>query len=169
MRAQGVERKPIPFYEDGGYGGSPITYNWVSWWLNQNAHTIWPKKVQTNSIEVLYNDDYRKNNTWYRSGKKHWAYDAGYFKFEDSRKTIEWTPNVLKVDAKIDDAVLKAEITSSTPNLKTYQLRTPDGQWKDIDPKFEIKLTGDGGQWQLRALNKMNVPGPTYKLAVALK
>jgi len=169
VRVQGVERKAIPFYEDGGYGGSPMTYNWVSWWLEQDAHTIWPKKQQSSSIEVLYNDDYCRENLWYRSGRKHWAYDAGFFRFEDSRKVIEWTPNVLKVDAVISGDVMKVEIVSSTPNLKGYQMRQEGGKWRDVDTKFELKLSGDGGRWELQSVNVMGVCGPVYRLAVGLE
>jgi hypothetical protein len=169
LRVQGIERKAIPFYEDGGYGGSPITYNWVSWWLEQNGHTIWPKKQQSSSIEVLYNDDYCRDNLWYRSGRKHWAYDAGFFQFEDSRKVIEWTPNVLKVDAVISGDVMKVQIVSSTPNLKGYRMRQEGGKWRDIDDKFELKLSGDGGRWQLQSVNLMGVCGPVYRLAVGLE
>jgi hypothetical protein len=169
VRVQAVERKPIPFYEDGGYGGSPITYNWVSWWLEQDAHTIWPKKQKSSSIEVLYNDDYCRENLWYRGGRKHWAYDAGCFKYEDNRNVIEWTPNVLKVDTVIYGDVVKVQIVSSTPNLKAYRMRREGGEWRDVDAKFELKLSGDGGRWELQSVNVMGVCGPVYRLLVGVE
>ncbi len=177
VRVQGVERKPIAFYEDGGYGGSPTTYRWLSWWEWQDEHTIWPKKNPAASIEILYNDDYCRENEWYRGGNKHWAYDAGFFKYEDDRKVIEWTPNVLGVDAEVDSDVLKVKIESSTLNFKTYQMREVgdagagegSGEWKDVEAAFELELSGDGGKWELRSVNVMGVCGPVYRLVVGVE
>jgi hypothetical protein len=82
---------------------------------------------------------------------------------------IEWTPNVLKVDAVISGDVMKVQIVSSTPNLKAYRMRKEGGKWRDVDDKFELKLSGDGGRWELQSVNVMGVCGPVYRLAVGIE
>ncbi len=165
VRVRGPDRKPVARVGDDTWGQTPRTYTWISWYLDGNRHSIWPKRIS--SIEVVYDDEYWRSHTWYRGGKKHWAYDAGYFRTIKDRKLIEWTPNVLDVKTRIDGAEAELRITSCTPNLKQYEIKSPGGEWRPVASRFAIHLSADREQRLLRAVNRADVCGPEYHWGIA--
>jgi hypothetical protein len=164
VRAQGPERKPVTRVSDDTWGQTPRTYTWISWYRQGNRHTIWPKQIS--SVEVVYDDEYWRSYTWYRGGKKHWAYDAGRFRPVSDRRLIEWTPNVLDVKARIDGDLAHILITSSTPNLDQYQMKNTGGQWRTVEQRSMIRLSGDRELRLLRSVNLAGVCGPECRLVI---
>ena len=167
IRVQGPERKPVTRVRDDTWGQTPRTYAWMSWYLDGNRHTIWPKRIS--SVEVVYDDEYWRNHTWYRGGKKHWAYDAGYFRPIPDRRSIEWTPNVLDVKIRINGDVAEVQIASCTPNLKEYQMKNIDGPWRRVDEHFVVQLAEDREQRILHSVNLAGVYGPLYRVVIERK
>ncbi len=167
VRVRGPERKPVARVSDDTWGQTPRTYNRVSWYLQGNRHSIWPTKIS--SVEVVCDDEYWQNHTWYRSGKKHWAYDAKSFRPIKDRQWIEWTPNVLEVKTQIDGDLANVQITSSTPNLEMYQMKETGGQWRRVEERFTIHLAKAREQRLLRSVNTAGVSGPEYRWVVEKK
>ncbi len=163
-RVRGPERKPVARVSDDTWGQTPRTYAWVSWYLQGNRHTIWPKKIS--SIEVVCDDEYWQSHTWYRGGKKHWAYDAKSFRPIKDRQLIEWTPNILEMKTQINGDVANVQITSSTPNLEKYEMKKTGGQWQRVEERFTIHLTKNREQRLLRSVNLAGVYGPEYRLVI---
>jgi len=161
----GPDRIPIDKLEEAETG--PGTYRWLSWELQGDRHSNWPKFFS--SALVVLDDDYFRGHTWWRAGNtnRHWAYAADYFVPVKHREWIEWTPNVLQVKASIDGSTLQGTITSSTPNLLEYQIRElPNGDWRKVDAAFTLSLSGERLEWNLRAVNRAGVAGPLYHLLV---
>jgi len=164
VRVRGPERKPAARVIDDTWGQTPRTYTWISWYLDGNRHTIWPKQIS--GVEVVYDDEYWRSHTWYRGGKKHWAYDAGYFRPIRDRRLVEWTPNVLDVKTQINGDAAEVHIASCTPNLKEYQMKNVGGQWRRVEERFVVQLTGNRERRLLRSVNLAGVCGPEYRLVV---
>jgi len=164
FRVDGPGRKPQPRERDESWGRTPRTYNFVGWMLSGNVHSSWPQ--QRSSVEVVYDDEYWRNHTWFRGGKEHWAYKAGYFLPIRHRAWIEWTPNVLRVKTAIKGNVAQVSIASCTPNLKEYQMKSEGGNWEAVGNTFSLQLSKPRHEWRLRSVNVMNVPGPEYRLVI---
>jgi hypothetical protein len=163
-RVQGPERMPVPRGKDDQWGLTPKAYAFVTWRLLTNGFSIWPK--QGSSKEVVWDDRYFQTHTWYWGGKKHWAYDSGNFLRVRDRGAIEWTPNVLEVKARIEDAAALVEIGSCTPNLKEYQIRREGGGWEPVGKSFRLSLSKLREEWRLRSVNLAGVAGPEYSLVI---
>ena len=115
----------------------------------------------------MYADDYFKTHTWIWDNKPHWAYNTNYMVLVDSRNAIEWTPNTISTKVKTDKDGASIELSSTTPNLKTYQLKElPDGDWKDIPSTIETKLKLDRNEMVFRAVNLAGVAGPEHKIVI---
>jgi len=164
FRIRGPSRKRLPRERDDTWGHTPRTYTWVAWYPEANEHTIWPRK--RSSYEFVYEDAYWQDHTWYRGGKEHWAYDAGYFKPVKGRDALYWTPNVISVKNRIEGDVAEVQITSCTPNLKEYQARQGSGEWKRVDKHLTLRLSREHEQWFLRSVNLAGVCGPEYRLVI---
>ena len=90
----GLGRKPMrPDSETGKAETRPDTYRWCSWETNTNRFTTFP--ARPTSTLVMLDDEIFRNNTWYRDGKPHWAYNTPYLIKTVRRDWIEWTPNVI--------------------------------------------------------------------------
>ena len=164
FRHKGLSRQRMPRERDDTWGRTPRTYAWVSWYPEANIHTIWPKK--RSSYEYILDDDYWRDNTWYRDGKEHWAYKAGYFKPVKEKGLIYYTPNVLEVSTRIEGNVARITIESDTPNLKQYQIRRNGDDWKPVEKHSTLKLIESRHEWRLRSLNLAGVSGPEYRLVI---
>jgi hypothetical protein len=165
---RGPDRLPVEGPEEPE--GGPVTYRWLSWEIQGNRHSNWPHFHS--SALVTYADKYYRTHKWWRIGRTnlHWAYEAGYFIPTPHREWIEWTPNVLKVTASIDQGRVDGSIVSSTPNLKEYQVcEKPGTDWRPLNSHFSFRLTRERHEWQLRAVNLAGVTGPSYSLVVARK
>lgn len=163
VRVDGPDRTPQPREPDESWGRTPRTYNFVSWRLQGDVHSA---LHPPSSVELVYDDDYWRANTWYRDGKEHWAYKAGYFIPIKQRAWIEWTPNVLSVKADVKGNTVAVSIASCTPNFKEYQASADGGAWAPVKDSFTLKLSQPKHDWRLRATNTMNVPGPEYRLVI---
>ncbi len=164
VRVDGPDRKPQPRERDESWGRTPRTYNFVGWMLSGNVHSSWPQ--QRSSVEVVYDDEYWRTHTWFRDGREHWAYKAGYFLPITQRGWIEWTPNVLRVRTTITGSVAKVRINSCTPNFKEYQMKSEGGNWEALESTFSLQLSQPRHDWRLRSVNVMNVPGPEHHLVI---
>ncbi len=167
FRHRGPERTRLAREKDDSYGHTPRTFTWVAWYPESNVHTIWPKK--TSSREFVYDDPYWETHTWYRGGKKHWAYDAGYFVPIKDKHKIYWTPNTLAVNAQITGDTARINIESDTPNLKEYQMKGADGVWQRVEQRFTLKLDQPREERWFRSVNLAGVTGPEYRLVIQLR
>ena len=166
VRVDGPDRVPQPRERDESWGRTPRTYNFVSWFLQGDIHSgTHPRS----SAEVVLDDEYWRTHTWYRDGKKHWAYEAGYFLPVRHRDWIEWTPNVLQVKTTIEGDRAQVQINSATPNFKEYQIKEVGGEWERVEEPLTLELAGEGGEWWLRAVNVAGVCGPEYHLLIKRK
>lgn len=163
-RVKGTERKPLPRVEDESYGESARTYAWVSFYSEGNRFTRWPERV--GGYELVLEDEAFRTRTWYRSGKKHWAYAAGRFKPVKDRGALEWTPNVLDVRSEVRGDAAEIRIASSTPNLGEYQAKRGEGPWERVAERFTIKLAAPREGLRLRAVNLGGVSGPEHRLSL---
>jgi hypothetical protein len=165
---QGPERIRVAEPEEPE--GGPQTYRWLTWEIQGNRHSNWPG--HHSSALVLWEDDYARNHVWWRIGRsnRHWAYEADYFVPTSHRDWIEWTPNVLQVEISLRGRELDGKITSSTPNLKEYQIREASGgEWRPIEALFTLPLTRSKHEWRLRSVNLAGVSGPEHRVAVERK
>ncbi len=163
VRVDGPDRVPQPRERDDSYGRTPRTYTFVSWRLQGDVHSA---PHPRSSVELVYDDDYWRANTWGRGGQPHWAYKAGYFLPIAQRAWIEWTPNVLRVRTNVNGPVANVRIDSCTPNFKEYQIRAEGGSWEPVESTFSLQLSKPRHDRRLRSVNVMNVPGPEHSLVI---
>ena len=174
---KGPERKSI--VEDGVANAKGVvievskekfaqTYTWIEWEASNNRFTIWPGTGGELDTLNMYADDYFSSHTWIWDGKPHWAYNSGLMTLVKDRHAIEWTPNTIKADVKIEGDVASIDLDSNTPNLMTYQMKeSTDGEWKDISNPLSITLKNDRNEMFFRPINLAGVPGTTYQVIVA--
>jgi len=174
---KGPDRKPIE--EDGVANAKKEiikiskekfaqTYTWIEWEASNDRFTVWPARGGELDTLNMYSDEYFKNHTWIWDGKPHWAYNTGLMSLVNDRKAIEWTPNTIKADVKIEGDIASIVLNSNTPNLRTYQMQeSPDGEWKDISNPLSITLKNESNEMTFRSINLADVPGPAYKVIIA--
>ena len=171
---KGAARTPIEFDGVVNKKGDTVkvtkadfaqTYTWIEWEKSNNRFMLWPA---FDSKLNMYQDDYFKNHTWIWDGKPHWAYNKPeYMVRVNERKAIEWTPNTISSKVTIDGSKAKVELQSTTPNLKTYQMKEmPDGNWKDVSNAVEIELKKDTNEFVFRVVNLAGVTGPEHKIII---
>lgn len=143
------------------------TYTWLEWESTNNRFTGWPDNGDEISTLNMYADDYFINNKWIWNGKPHWAYGTKYMKLVSDRQAIEWTPNTISANVKIDGNRVRIELNSNTPSLRTYQIKElPDGDWKDISATVEMEFKKDNNKMTFRAVNLANVTGAEYRVNI---
>ena len=140
-------------------------YTWLSWGKFNNRYSNWPN-TQTDFM-LFYADDYFKNHVWLWDGKRHWAYDTEFMILVDDRKAIEWTPNVITSDVSIENNFTNIELHSLTPNLKAYQMKEGEGEWRDVLNPVKVELQRDTNELAFRTLNLAGVTGPEHKIVIA--
>lgn len=140
-------------------------YTWISWNKNNNRYSGQPD----NSADIImYEDDYFKNHIWLWDGKPHWAYNTRFLHLVTDRNKIEWTPNTITSKVFIEGSKARIHLTSTTPNLKTYQMKElPNGVWKDIPDSVELDLRKDESKIVFRVMNLAGVSGAEYKIIIA--
>ncbi|MBK5279814.1 MAG: hypothetical protein JJE09_13225 [Bacteroidia bacterium] len=144
------------------------TYTWIEWEASNNRFTVWPDTAGELGRLNFYADDYFKNNTWIWDNKPHWAYNTEFMILVNERNAIEWTPNTIKADVKIDGNKAHIELHSNTPNFMTYQMKElSDVDWKDITSTVEIELENAKYELEFRSVNLAGVPGVAYKVIIA--
>jgi len=143
-------------------------YTWLSWGKYNNRYSNFPK-TNTDYMNV-YADDYFKTHTWLWDGKPHWAYHTEYMNPISDRRAIEWTPNTIVSKVFIDRNKANIELTSITPNLKTYQMKVlPDGDWTDVSDIIKLRLTKDKSEIIFRTINLAGVVGAEHKIIIQTK
>ena len=143
-------------------------YTWLSWGKYDNRYSNFPK-TNTDYMNV-YNDNYFKTHTWLWDGKPHWAYNTQYMNRVGDRKAIEWTPNTIRSKVVIVKDKANVELTSVTPNFKTYQVKIlPGRDWTDVPDNVKLKLTKDKNEFIFRSVNLAGVTGPEHKLIIQAK
>ena len=171
VKVRGPEREPVA---DMTKDGCPSTYNWVSWSLNTSYFTTYPSS--RSSALVVYEDDFCRDNTWYRDGKPNWAYKANYFLPISHRRWIEWTPNVVAVSVDIKPGPSNTDepgywahctVRSCTPNFKEYQLKVGEGDWHPVEEKFAVPLYKDTNEFRVRSVSLFDVTGPEHLVRVS--
>jgi hypothetical protein len=139
-------------------------YTWISWDKYNTKYINWPND---SSDLVMYQDEYFKNHIWIRDGKLHWAYNTRYLHLVSDRKAIEWTPNIISSKVIIEGNIARIELSSITPNLKTYQMKVlPNGKWKDVSNVAEIDLKKDMNEIVFRAINLADVAGTEHNVII---
>jgi hypothetical protein len=169
IRVVGPGRSPMrPDPKTGTWETRPDTYRWCSWETDTNRFTTFPAKP-TSSLVVLEDEMFR-NNTWYRDGKPHWAYDTPYFIKTTRRDWIEWTPNVITSKVTIRDSEAYVFLGSCTPNFRSFQIMGEDGTWRDCGEQVELSLdSSDRKRFTFRTINLFGVTGPEHRVEIALK
>jgi hypothetical protein len=114
----------------------------------------------------MYADEYFNNNTWIWDGKPHWAYNTEYMIPVSDRAAIEWSPNTIDATVKIEGNKAHVTLTSTTPNLKAYQMKAGDNSWRDVPASVTVPLESGKDKHFFRTINLAGVPGPEYKLNV---
>jgi hypothetical protein len=155
-----------PNSETGKSETRPDTYRWCSWETNTNRFTTFPAKP-TSTLVVL-DDEIFRNNTWYRDGKSHWAYDTPYLIETTRRDWIEWTPNVITSKVTIHDEKARVFLSSCTPNFRSFQSRGDDGAWRDCGEEVELSLDSrTHKRFAFRTMNLFGVAGPKHHVDIA--
>jgi len=169
IRVVGPDRSPMkPDPETGKWETRPDTYRWCSWETDTNRFTTFP--ARPTSTLVVLDDEIFRNNTWYRDGKPHWAYDTPYFIKTTRRDWIEWTPNVITSKVTIRDGRAHVFLSSCTPNFRSFQMTDQAGAWRDCDEQVELKLeTGGTNHFNFRTVNLFGVTGPEHRVEIVSK
>ena len=86
---------------------------------------------------------------------------------ETDRKAIEWTPNTISSELRIEGQVAYIHLTSDTPNFREYQVKTsPDSNWQKVEDEFTLELTDSSYEIAFRAVNIVNVSGPEHHVKI---
>ena len=144
------------------------TYTWVEWEAANDRFTNWPNNDDAVSHLIMYSDDYFKNNMWIWDNKPHWAYKTEYMIPIESRNALEWTPNTVKVDVRIDGEKAIVKLQSDTPNLKSYQMKlSTENEWADVADSLTVELKDDRNELTFRTTNLAGVSGTPSKIIIA--
>ena len=143
------------------------TYTWIEWEKHNDRYVNWPDAKAKSSVLNMYADDYFNNNTWYWDKKPHWAYSKPEHMIRVSdRNAIEWTPNTIASEVKVDGNTVHISLESETPNLKTYQMKRGEGSWQDVDANVSVEVNGEKEELFFRTVNLADVAGPEHKIVV---
>ena len=64
---------------------------------------------------------------------------------------------------------LRVELKTFTPNLKTFELRTDNHDWRDITTPFDWKLHKGLNRLEARTINAFSVKGPSSVVEVRME
>lgn len=164
---KGPGRIPVAIYPELNNRSKALfarIYTWISWDKYNNRYTCWPND---SSDLVMYGDAYFKSHTWIRDGKPHWAYHTKYLHLTTDREAIEWTPNTISSKVVTEGNKARIELTSITPNLKTYQVKEMPGScWNDVPGIVEMELKNNRNEIIFRTINIAGVTGPEHTIII---
>jgi hypothetical protein len=166
LKVKGPERIPLEFDEEMGWDKIEFveTYTWISWDAYSDIFTVWPDYKQ---LLLMYEDDFHRNNTWYRGGRPHWSYGTGYLKLVQERDQIYFTPNTIASEIEIEGNIARIQLVSDTPNLKEYQVKKlPGDEWIKTDPSFVMELKKRRYELLFRTVNFAGVTGPVHRIII---
>ena len=170
LLVQGPERRPIEFNEEVQTSKESFTrtYTWITWHENGDFFSAWPD--HTGKV-VMYEDDFYTNNIWVRDGRPCWIYDhMEEIRLIRERDQIEWTPNTIKTEVKIEGNNANIKLISDTPNLKEYQVKESlAGDWSTCDENFSLELKKKKYELAFRTVNLVNVSGPEHRVIIDSK
>ncbi len=163
----GPNRKPMqPDPKTGKLETRPEAYRWCSWGMNTNRFTTFP--ARRSSTLIMLADEIFLNNTWYRDGKPHWAYNTPYLIATPRRDWIEWTPNVITSKVTIEGDKARVFLGSCTPNFRSFQKMNENGTWLDCAEEVEISLEERTlNRFRFRTINLFGVAGPEHRIEIA--
>jgi len=154
----------LPEYSEP-FGPDVNCYTFVAWDMNTNRFTAFP--AAPCSTYWVWMDKFWKENTWYYTGKKHWAYGPGLFVALPNRDWFDWTPNVISSRVKISGIEASVRLSSFTPNFKTYQIKRGDGDWADCEETVAPTLGKDKqNRFLFRSVNLAGVTGPEHEILI---
>jgi hypothetical protein len=164
----GPGRKPIDYYPDPDHRSKEFfarIFTWIAWLKQNDIYSNWDNGI---SYLLMYEDEYFKTHKWIRAGGKlHWAYNTKYMVLIKNREELYWTPNTITSKVTIDHNKANIELTSITPNLKSYQLKEqPGGEWKDVPNIVAIELKKDKNEIGFRVVNLAGVTGPVHTIII---
>ena len=162
LRAYGPKRELSSVAVPDTVAESMGFYRWLSWELNTGMTSDFPNNVS--SALVLYDDEYALANIWYRDGKPHWAYDAGFFIHTTHRNWIEWTPNVIRSGVTVVDASVSIWLSSCTPNFSRYVKQSDNGVWEMCADSITVKIPKTDTVLSFCAENLAGVRGPIHRV-----
>jgi hypothetical protein len=166
MLMMGPDRIPTPYDEEQKRSKELYAriYTWVEWEKSNNRCTAWP---DVDSKLNMFQDDYFKHHTWLWGGKPHWAYGTPYMNLVTDRNAIEWTPNTISSSLQIEGAKARVELTSQTPNLKTYEMkRAGEEVWTVVSDHPEVALVNGRNEFAFKTVNLANVSGPLHRIII---
>jgi hypothetical protein len=167
IKVKGPDRVPTDQDPETGTSKerSAQTYTWIEFHTYNDMFTSWPEH---RTMLTMYADDYFMNHTWIWGGKPHWAYAKPEFmRLEKDRDALEWTPNTIASEVRIDGRVARISLHSETPNLKTYQMREGKaGDWRQVDESCSMELKKKRHELTFRTLNLAGVSGPEHKIVI---
>ncbi len=163
---RGPDREPFDYDETVGRSHAEFVelYHWVSWDTWNNRFTNWPDYTER---LMMFEDDYFRNNTWYRGGRPHWAYDTPYLRLVRDIDHLYFTPNTIASEVDIEGNIARIKLISDTPNLKEYQMKERSGgNWVTVEPEFEMKLRRRSHEPVFRTMNLAGVTGPEHRIRI---
>lgn len=169
VRVKGLERTPVEFDEEYKMSKEHFarTYSWLEWYAYSDQYTPDTTLAGDRGILNMLNDEYFKNHTWMWDKKPHWAYNTKFMRLVSDRNAIDWTPNTIASNIRLDRNKASIKLSSSTPNFKTYQMKDLQGAaWQDISDSLTLTLNKDSNTFFFRTLNLAGVAGPEYKVVM---
>jgi len=162
VRVQGPDRREIPMKGLEFPVSSVLNYWWISYNPGMKTFT---GKSDSRAVVVLDSPEFRATR-WFRDTDNglgdHWAYRANRFVPVSDRTQIDWSVGVpqIKITQAAPGAVDVA-ITSITPNLETYSVRTANGKWHDIPANsYSWNLHPGENTLEVRTRNRFGIEGP---------
>ncbi len=171
LMVKGPDRIPEEFNEEMERPKSRFiqTYTWITWDAYNDKFTIWPEESKT--LLIMYDDDYYKNNIWYRGGEPAWIYAKPvYQRLVQDEEEIYFTPNTIASEVEIEETVATVKLVSDTPGLKEYQMKAgPDKEWVKVDSILRLELEKPEYDLVFRAVNLAGIAGPEHKITIDSK
>jgi len=166
VRVKGPNRTPVEFDEEYKWSKEDFArwYAWLEWDKYNNRYTNWPND---SAQLIMYQDQYFKAHKWIWDGKPHWAYDTPFMNLVSDRNSIEWTPNTIASKITIKGGKALVQLTSNTPNFRTYQVKELPGEnWKDVPGNIELSLEKDKNEFVFHSVNLVGVAGPDHRITI---
>jgi hypothetical protein len=168
VKMQGPDRRAVPMKGLEYPTSSVLSYWWVSYTPGLKTFT---GKTETSGIVVFDSDDFRRTR-WFRGTAgglgDHWAYRADAFIRVRDRDKIDWSVGVPAVELRrAARSEVDVVLTSITPNLEAYRVRTGNGPWRDIAAnQWRWKLGPGENTLHVRTRNRFGVEGPVVTAVV---
>lgn len=168
LKMQGPERRAVDMKGLEYPTSSVLSYWWISYTPGLRTFT---GKSEGSGIVVFDSDAFRRTR-WFRGGagrlSDHWAYRANAFIRVSDRREIEWPVGVPGVELRqAAQRELDVILTSATPNLEAYRVRTGNSAWQDIaGNQWRWTLRPGENTLQVRTRNRFGVEGPVVTAVV---